>query len=595
MSQINYERGHSLEDGPSHANSPIAYPPSSPSPAYLPATHYSSEKDVYNPIDLDTARETDTQYEYSPSGHKIEPLDAERTIGDATDASDAGDASKSGSQRAAYTPKELVMIISALAVVLFLAMLDNTIVGTALPQIASDFGRLDLINWVGLAYMLTSTAIQPMYGRLADVFGRVEMLYFAIFIFEVGSAICGAAQSMIMLIIGRAVAGIGGGGLMSLVIIIVSDIVSLRDRGKYMGIIMSVFALSSVVGPLLGGAFTDAGHGGWRWGFYLNLFVGPFGVAVVWWKLKLPRPKGNIREKLGKIDYLGAFFLVSGLICFLLAMTWGGRDYPWNSAQVIALLVVGIVLLAIFVYVELKVAKIPLIPLRLFAVRNCAFSFIQGSMVMFGLYSIAYFGPVYFQVVRDSSATSSGLRLLPFMLGSSFVSVIMGAIISKTGVYVPYLSISPAVMAVGIGLVSTWTETTSNGKLIGYLLIGGMGMGIGMASVTLACQTSVPQSDMANVTSLLQFLRSLGGIIGLAVQSTVLNNELSSHLSPELAKIASQSQTTIRMQPKEIADEIISAYVSSLHTMYIVTVPFVVLGFLAALFIRHVPLRKTID
>ncbi|KAI8871815.1 MFS general substrate transporter [Ramicandelaber brevisporus] len=522
--------------------------------------------------------------------------DAEGQVGHAEEGGEVdtqGEESSSG-RRAKYTPKELIAIISALAIVMFLAMLDNTIVGTALPKIASDLERLDLINWVGLAYLLTSTTFQPLYGRLADVFGRVEMLYSAIFIFEVGSAICGAAQSMVMLIIGRGIAGIGGGGLMSLVFIIVSDIVSLRDRGKYMGILMSVFALASIAGPLLGGAFTDAGHGGWRWGFYINLFIGPFGVAVVWWKLKMPRPTGSIRQKLAKIDYLGAFLLCAGLVCLLLSLSWGGRDYPWNSVQVIALLVVGIIVLGVFVYVELKVAKEPLIPLRLFGIRNCALSFAQSSMVSMGLYGAVFWAPVYFQIVLESTATASGLRLLPFMLGSVVTSVFCGVLISKFGVYRPYAILSPAILAVGVGLVALWKRSTPNGELIGFLLIGGIGMGLGMGAITLACQAATTQENMAAVTSLLVFVRNLGGIIGLAIQSTILNNGLTSRLPEKLANIAMNSQYAIKLTPEPMKTQIIDAYVLSLRDVFIATAPFVAAGFVAACFLKHIPLRKTV-
>ncbi|CAI2169290.1 17357_t:CDS:10 [Funneliformis geosporum] len=428
------------------------------------------------------------------------------------------------------------MVFVGLTFGIFLAALDQTIVATTLSAIAVEFSVLDQIEWVGTAYLLTATASQPTYGKFADIFGRKMTFLMAIFLFEIGSLICGLAPNMVTLIIARAISGVGGGGIFGLVFIIIADIVSLRDRGKYQGMISGVFAFASIVGPFLGGAFTDSIT--WRWAFYINLPFGAVTVTCVVFFLHLPHPSGSILEKIKRIDWWGTIVLVGSTVAILLPLGWGGSKYEWNSSLIIVLLCVGVLGFIAFAFVERHIAVEPIAPGRLFkniTVAACfGVNFFQGM----AFYGLIYFIPLFFKFVRGVSATQAGLELLPFILGVDFASIVAGQLVSRTNKisYKIICIVGGILIMIGAGLTSIFNEYSSRAEFVGYLLIGGIGIGCIMHITLLASQQVVGYRDIASVTSLLSFFRTIGAVFGLAILATTFDNELNRNLPKEFQK-----------------------------------------------------------
>ncbi|RUS29735.1 major facilitator superfamily domain-containing protein [Jimgerdemannia flammicorona] len=494
------------------------------------------------------------------------------------------------------TGLRLALVFLGICISVFLSSLDQTIVSTALPRIASDFNALDQIGWVGTGYMLTSTAFLPLYGKFSDIFGRKAVFLFAIVIFEIGSILCGAAQNMIMLIIFRAIQGIGGGGIMAMAMIIITEVVSLRDRGKYQGIIGACFGLSSVVGPLIGGAFTD--HVSWRWNFYLNLPIGAVAMAVIIIFLDLPKPKGSMREKLDRIDFLGTLILILACVAILLAIEWGGNSYAWDSAVIISLFVVGGVLIIALILVEGYHAKEPIIPGHVFKMRTPMAVFIMSLFFGIGFFGMIYYLPIYFQVVEGESATASGLELIPLMAGMVACTIVSGNLVSRFGIYRIYITLGAALLTVGAGLISTLTAETGHAEQIGYLIICGMGMGLSMQTMTLAAQSSVEYKDVAVVTTLINFWRTIGGVLGIAISGSIFNNKLLASLtSLQLDFSIAAARTNVayvQMLPEAVKGQVINSYVQSLSLVFIVGTPLAGVTFLASLFVQHFKLKKTV-
>ncbi|OMJ28074.1 putative MFS-type transporter YusP [Smittium culicis] len=497
--------------------------------------------------------------------------------------------------------KENVILVSGLAVALFLAALDNTIVSTALPTIANDLNSLSLISWVATSYMLSSTALQPLYGKVSDIFGTKACLIFAILIFQVGSLISGLSNSMVMLIVARGVTGIGGAGIMVLVSLVISQTIPLRNRGRYMGIIGAVFGLSSVVGPLLGGVFTDKAS--WRWCFYINLPLGIVSLLSVIFIVKVKPVSGAIKDKIARIDFFGVAIFIIALIMILLALNWGGSSYPWSSARILALLIVGFFLLIGFIIFEIKFPKEPLIPMRIFRIRNIAFCLASQFFLGYGMYGVIFYIPIYYNVIHDGTATQSGLFLLPFMLGLVVSSISSGQFISRTGIYRPCLWLGTAVLSVGVGLISTFSENTGNAKHIIYMAIAGLGLGGCMQSMVISVQASSPPDILSVTTTMVGFFRVIGGSIGLAIISAIQSSSLTSSLNaftneyPQFKEIADISRNNAKViWSKTIdpiaKDAILQAYISSLKKVFVSVIPVVIIAFLLTLFVKHVELKK---
>ncbi|KAJ3284979.1 hypothetical protein HK104_009691 [Borealophlyctis nickersoniae] len=498
------------------------------------------------------------------------------------------------------TKGAFALVFLGLALALFLAALDMTIIATALPAIGQDFKAFDMIPWIGISYLLTATAVSPLYGKFSDIFGRKAMFLWAILIFEIGSAICGAAQSMGMLVAGRAIAGIGGGGLFSLVLIIISDIVSFEDRGKYQGMFGAVFALASVIGPLLGGAFTDS-YLTWRWCFYINLPIGLVTIVVVYFLLKFPAPTGSIRDKLRRIDYLGTFALVAGIIVLLIPLQLGGSQWPWNDAKTISMLVLAVVILGVFVFIEAKVAVEPIIPGAMFENRSVALilgiAFCLGAAFM----SLTFYVPLYFQLVNGETATQSGLETLPLMLGVTCFSIICGQLMSRTGYYVPFYFSGGILLTVGAALISTLTAESNRGMQIGYLFIAGVGVGNLVQTRVIGIQASVSLRNIAVATATSNFCQTLGGVIGIAIVGTIFNNLLTTHIQDAISsgtvhlppglqspEGVMNAASKIRSIPDPaVVSVITSAFTESLGMAFKATLPFAGLILVCAAFVKQ--------
>ncbi|KAJ3131011.1 hypothetical protein HK100_006984 [Physocladia obscura] len=417
---------------------------------------------------------------------------------------------------------EFILVYIGLLLAILLFGLDQTIVATALRAIVDDLGQQELISWIGSAFLLTAAPLSTLYGKFADIFGRKWVFVSAIFIFELGSFICGISNSMTMLIIGRAVAGIGGGGIFSLVLIIISDIVSLRDRGTYTGIIGASTGLSSVIGPLIGGALSD--HGLWRWCFYINLPLGAITLATVIVFLKFPPVEGSIREKINRIDFIGAALLLAAIVCFLTPLQLGGSSWNWNSGQTIGMFVGSAVLFALFVYIELKVANDPIVSARIFVNPSVPLLLIISLVLGAGFLAGIYYISLFFQVVYGDSATNGGVAIIPAVFGLVVLSVVSGIIASKTGKYVQFLRFGPIIMAVGIVLISLFDGSTSIVVRIISLFVFGLGVGALIQINTLALQCSVPHELIAIATGVTQTCNTLGRAIGIAITGTIANN-----------------------------------------------------------------------
>jgi EmrB/QacA subfamily drug resistance transporter len=494
------------------------------------------------------------------------------------------------------THRQILVVLGGLMAGMFLAALDMSIVGTALPRIVSDLGGLEHLSWVVTAYLLTSTASTPLWGKISDLYGRRPMFQAAIVVFLIGSVVAGAAGSMSVLIAGRAVQGLGAGGLMALALATIGDIIPPRERGRYQGYFGVVFGTSSVAGPLLGGWFTDGP--GWQWIFWINIPIGVAALVVTSVALKAPTVR---REH--SIDYLGAAFIVASVTSILLYTAWAGTQFGWTDPFSLALLIGGILLAGVFVFVETR-AQEPIVPLRLFRNRvytpTVIFTAIMG-LAMFG--GIIYL-PVYLQVVQGFTPTQSGLALLPMVVGIFSTSISSGQIMTRTGRYKVFPIIGAAVTAAAMILMSTLDAATPFWLIAIYFFAFGAGLGFTMQIVVTAVQNAVDQRDMGTATSSVTFFRSMGAAFGTALFGAVLTSRLGHYLAAaaggrlppgaDESKIANNVQA-IQVLPGDVKAVVIDAWVRALHDVFLTAVPILVVGFVVAFFIPEIPLRTASD
>ncbi|WP_433515394.1 DHA2 family efflux MFS transporter permease subunit [Nonomuraea sp. CA-143628] len=487
--------------------------------------------------------------------------------------------------------KGLVLIIVALMLGLLLAALDQTIVSTALPTIVSDLGGLEQLSWVVTAYLLASTVSTPLWGKLGDQYGRKRLFVAAIVIFLVGSALCGLSQNMSELIFFRSIQGLGGGGLMVLAQAIVGDVVSPRDRGKYQGFFGGVFAVSSIVGPLLGGLFVD--HLSWHWVFYINLPIGAVALFVIATAL----PGDQTRTK-HKIDYVGVVLLGGATSCLVLIATSGATVSP----MVIGLTVAAVALLAGWALAERRAAE-PVLPLGLFKVRAFSMTAFVGFVVGFGMFGALAYLPLYLQVVHGVTATLSGVYLLPMMAGMFTMSIVSGQIIARTGKY-RFLPIAgTGVATVGMFLLSMVTEHTSLTGLGLYLLVLGVGLGMTMQVLVIIVQNAVDFKDLGVATSGATFFRMIGGSFGVATLGAVFTARLDADLRGLLARTrlppgfdpaqVQQDPTTIQRLPGDLVAEFLHVYADAIAAVFRVAAPVMFVAFLLSWLIPQQRLRET--
>lgn len=488
-------------------------------------------------------------------------------------------------------PRSVRVVLLALMIAMMLAMLDNMIIGTAMPTIVGELGGLEHLSWVVTAYTLATAASTPLWGKLGDMYGRKGVFMTSIVLFLIGSALSGMAQDMGQLIGFRAVQGLGAGGLMVGVMAIIGDLIPPRERGKYQGMMAGVMALAMIGGPLVGGTITD--HWGWRWSFYINIPLGAVALVAVSAVLHLPKKRSQAR-----IDYLGAALLTVGITAVVLVTTWGGTEYAWTSARIMELIGIGVAALVGFVFWQTRAAE-PIMPLHIFRSRNFTLMSLIGFIVGFVMFGATLFLPLYQQAVQGASATNSGLLLLP-MLGAMLVtSIVSGRVTTSTGRYKIFPVAGGALMTVGLFLLSTMDTDTTRFTSGVYMAVVGLGMGCLMQITMLVAQNSVEMKDMGVASSSTTLFRTLGSSFGVAIMGALFNNRVQDVMAERApasgAKATEQSATltadALNALPEAIRDAYQDAVSSGTHGAFLLGALVAVVALVAAVFVKEVPLK----
>src|SRR6201996_642719 len=471
---------------------------------------------------------------------------------------------------------------------MLLSALDQTVVSTALPTIVGDLGGAGHVSWVVTAYMLAETVSTVLAGKFGDLFGRKVMFLVGVAVFIVGSFLCGLSANMEMLIAFRAVQGLGGGALTGTSAALIADVIPLRLRGQYQGALGAVFGVTTVIGPLLGGVFTD--DLSWRWVFYVNVPVAV--IVIILAARTIPQVRAADKPA---IDYLGCLFVALGATGLTLATSWGGTTYAWGSATIIGLFAVSVVSLAVFVVVDLRAAE-PILPMRLFRSRVFTVCSVLSFIVGFAMIGSITFMPTFLQYVNGVSATTSGLRMMPMVLGLLATALGSGVVVSRTGQYRAFPIAGSAVTAVGLYLLSRMDAHTSVWLESLFLLVLGAGIGLIMQILTLVVQNTVAYADLGTATGGVTFFRTLGGSFGASIMGSIYSNQLASLLPAALAKArvsasAVASPELVARLPAASRAPVVAAYAHSLQHVFLFAVPVALLALLLALFLPQVTMR----
>ncbi|KAJ7174071.1 major facilitator superfamily domain-containing protein [Mycena crocata] len=495
---------------------------------------------------------------------------------------------------------KLILITVALCLSVFLVALDNTIIATAIPKITDQFQSLDDVGWYGSAYLLTTAAVQLLFGRLYTVLSIKWVYIAAISLFEIGSVVCGAAPTSSALIIGRAIAGLGSAGIASGASIIVAHTVPLEKRPNYIGLIGGMYGISSVAGPLVGGVFTDKVS--WRWCFYINLPIGAVTLLVIMVFFESPasRKPGSIgwAARINQFDPFGTVTFVVAIVCVLLALQWGGTKYPWSDGRIVSLFILCGVLISIFTAIQIRMQEQATLPPRILKQRSIMsaswFAFCSGS----SFFILAFFVPIWFQAVKGVSAIQSGINSIPMVLSLVISSIIAGGLTTYIGVYAPFMILASFLMSAGAGVISTFTSSTGHAHWIGFQVIYGLGVGFGMQQPILASQTVLSLEDIPVGTSLVMLMESLGGAIFVSVGQNIFSNQLISGLTSRVpgvdpASVLNAGATSLRNSvDAQYLPSVLSVYNQALVSAFYVSIAMAGLSLVGALAIEWESVKK---
>ena len=493
------------------------------------------------------------------------------------------------SSSAGISPQRRNLIFVAVLLGMLLAALDQTIVATALPTVVADLGGAGHQSWVVTSYLLASTIATAIVGKLGDLFGRKAVFQAAVVFFLLGSVLCGLSGSMTMLVASRALQGIGGGAIIVTAMAVIGEVIPLRERGRYQGALGAVFGVTTVIGPLLGGFFTD--HLTWRWAFWINI-----PVAIVVLLVAVTAIPSLAKAARPVIDYAGIVSVGLGASGLTLATSWGGGEYAWTSPVIIGLFVASAAALAVFVWVETRAAE-PILPIRLFASPVFTVCCILGFIVGFAMLGALTFLPTFMQFVDGVSATTSGLRTLPMVAGMLITSIGSGNIVGRTGRYKVFPVAGTAIMAVAFLLLSGMDAATPTWQQSAFLFVLGSGIGLCMQVLVLIVQNTASFSDLGVATSGVTFFRTIGSSFGAAIFGSLFANFLAGRIGPALAASgapprAAESPQALHALSPEMAAPIVDAYADSLGSVFLCAVPVAIIGFVVSLFLREVPLRE---
>ena len=487
------------------------------------------------------------------------------------------------------TRKQIMLVFYGVMLGMFLAALDQTIVATALPRIVTDLQGFEHMSWVVTAYLLASTVSVPLYGKLSDLFGRRKLFIFSIVLFLAGSALSGLSQNMSQLILFRGIQGLGAGGILPVAITIIGDLFSPRERGRYQGYTGAVFAMSSIIGPLLGGYLTD--QVSWRWIFYINLPVGAVALFVIATTMHIP-----FQRREHRIDYLGAGLLAAGATSLLMVAVWGGTTYAWASLEIIGLSVAGVALLCLFVLVERRAPE-PVLPLGLFRISIFTVSNLALLLIGAAMFGVIIYIPLFVQGVLGASATNSGVVLIPLMLAVVVAVVVAGRIVSHTGKYKVFPIVGTITSLVGFWLLTRLNVDSTRFDTTIAMIVVGLGIGQIMQTYTLAVQNAAPRTELGTATASTQFFRSMGGAFGVAALGSILINRLTAELSARLGPAARRLDPESLLQPgrhipHQTLDAVRAGLAASLHLVFVAGLPLMGLALILALLLKEVPLRS---